>query len=121
MTASGDRTVHAKCAGFEVVRYDRSGKWYVESRNPDRQREHVGVGEAARRALAAETLGGTTHLGRPGGRAFDRAVRSLREREEAEWLRALNIVFREPLDEYAHDRCIQLERAGVSVAQESLL
>jgi len=32
-----------------------------------------------------------------------------------------DIVFRQPLDEYAHDRCIQLERAGVSVAQESLL
>jgi hypothetical protein len=32
-----------------------------------------------------------------------------------------DIVFREPRDEYAHDGCIQLEKAGVSVAQESLL
>jgi hypothetical protein len=32
-----------------------------------------------------------------------------------------DIVFREPLDEYAHDACVQLEKAGVSVAQVSLL
>jgi len=78
-----DRTVHAECAGFEVVRYDRRGQWYVESHSPDRQPEHVGVGTAAHRALAAETLGGTIHLGLPGGRVFDMRVRRLRSREAA--------------------------------------
>lgn len=57
-----DRVVHAECRGFQVVRYERAGKWYVEPHDHDHPREHVGVVEAARRALAAEHLGGTIYL-----------------------------------------------------------
>src|SRR2546430_15759960 len=70
-----DRTVHAECEGFEVVRYDRAGKWYVEPRNGDRPPEHVGVGEAARRAASADVLGGVIHFGARGGDVFDRKGR----------------------------------------------
>ena len=35
-----DRTVHAYDRYVEVVRYDRSGKWYLEAR-VDGKREHV--------------------------------------------------------------------------------
>lgn len=66
-----DRTVHAECDGFAVVRYDRSGKWYVEPKG-DRPRKHVSVHEAVRRAEAAQVLGGPVYLGCPGGRTFDR-------------------------------------------------
>ncbi len=74
--AVSDRTVHAECNGFEVVRYNREGKWYVEPRS-DVSREHIGVGEAARRAEACVVLGGVVHFGRPGGQVFDRRVRLL--------------------------------------------
>jgi hypothetical protein len=32
-----------------------------------------------------------------------------------------DVVMREPRDEYAHEACVALERAGVNVAQGSLL
>lgn len=66
-----DRTVYAECEGFEVVRYNRAGKWYVEPKNPERPATHVGVAEAADRAYACAVLGGKVHVGLPGGRAFD--------------------------------------------------
>jgi hypothetical protein len=69
-----DRRVHAECETFEVVRYDRSGKWYVESKVPMVPAQHVGVGEAAHRAVAAEALGGEINYSLPGGRVFDRKV-----------------------------------------------
>jgi len=68
-----DRNVHAECANFDIVRYDRAGKWYVESKITDK-RLHIGVADAALRALSAETLGGRIHLGLHGGRTFDRWV-----------------------------------------------
>jgi hypothetical protein len=69
-----DRTVHAEVPGFEqVVRYDRSGKWYIEI---DGARKHVSLGEAAKRALELRDQSGVIHLDRPGGRSFDRRVRS---------------------------------------------
>lgn len=72
-----NRRVHAECDGFEVVRYDRAGKWYVESKDPGRKREHVGIHEAAIRAFCAVTLGGQVHTGIPGGGTFDRWVEVL--------------------------------------------
>lgn len=73
-----DRTVHARCAAFEVVRYDRSGKWYVEPlaglRRAGGTRRHVGVKEAAQEARRGVLdHDGTVTLGLSGGAAFDRA------------------------------------------------
>lgn len=70
-----DRRVHAECATFDVVRYERAGKWYVESEGSNGLiREHVGVVQAAHRAVAAEVLGGEINYGLPGGSIFDRWV-----------------------------------------------
>ncbi len=76
---SDDRTVHATCETFEVVRYDRAGKWYVEEHGGP-TRYHIGVFDAAQRALSAEALGGRIFPGLPGGRSFDQKVRILRAR-----------------------------------------
>ena len=78
-----DRRVHASYdnGGIEIVRYDRSGKWYVELAENfgrpglPRERFHVGINEAARRAIDLEQRGGVIHTGIPGGKAFDRLVR----------------------------------------------
>ena len=70
-----DRQVHAKCPTFEVVRYNRAGKWYVES-SAKGSRELVMIQEAARRAQAAVILGGEINYGLPGGRTFDRLAAS---------------------------------------------
>lgn len=69
------RTVHAKKPnGTEIVRYDQSGKWFMESA----EREQISVGRAAREAEYAEV-----RFGRPGGSVFDRAVKALREERRA--------------------------------------
>jgi hypothetical protein len=76
---SDDRTVHA-CTedGREIVRYDRSGKWYVEQFGlPTRPRRHVDLGEAARLATLS---GSEVRFGLPGGSRFDAAVNSRRRR-----------------------------------------
>jgi len=76
-----DRTVHGEGhderGPFEAVRYDRSGKWYLEwdprflvevdGKRP-RTRRLVSVAEAA------ESVG-RAFLGKPGGRRFDTLVR----------------------------------------------
>jgi hypothetical protein len=75
--SADDRTVHAKLPmGGEVVRYERAGKWFIEW--PAQHMilaRHVGVDEAARTAVGRE---GFVHFDRPGGRVFERKVRSLR-------------------------------------------
>lgn len=73
-TESTDRTVHAATDdGREIVRYDRSGKWYVEQDGGlTRRRLHVPVAEAARLACRP---GSTVRTGLPGGGLFDRMVR----------------------------------------------
>jgi len=64
-----DRRVHAVLVDdTEIVRYDRSGKWYVEPRKG--KRRGVSVREAARQAGSV----GTVYLGLPGGSTFDRIV-----------------------------------------------
>lgn len=70
-----DRTVHGRTpVGDEIVRYDISGKWYVEPK--ERPRWQVRVAGAALLAFCGEA-----RLGRPGGARFDAAVRRLRDIE----------------------------------------
>lgn len=81
-----DRKVHATGATWEVVRYDRAGKWYLEPLpdSPHDKRKHVTIDRAARYAAASQLLGiGTVNFGRPGGSAFDRRVRAILEEMEA--------------------------------------
>lgn len=73
MTA--DRTVHAETATWEVVRYDRAGKWWVEKKDGS-ERQSLTFRQAVEQGKAVIYEGGTIHRGRPGGRAFDRAVPS---------------------------------------------
>lgn len=72
--ASGrDRTVHGLATdGREIVRYDKAGKWYTESRIT--KRTLVTLGHATN--LAAM---GTAFLDRPGGQQFDAKVRKIRK------------------------------------------
>jgi hypothetical protein len=70
---SADRTVHGYGTDdhgvhYEVVRYDRAGKWYIEFEDGS-SRKPVGVTNAAR--AASHPI-----LGLPGGRLFDAAVKS---------------------------------------------
>lgn len=61
--------------GSEIVRYDRTGKWYIEPLpETARKRRQVDVTSAARSAAL-----GTATLGLPGGNTFDRRVRDLRQ------------------------------------------
>jgi hypothetical protein len=75
IVTANDRTVHGVSDQWEIVRYDRAGKWYLEA--ADGRRVRVGVRHAAR--VAAD---GTFHPGLPGGQAFDRLVRERRLREQ---------------------------------------
>ena len=89
-----DRRVHATGLGFEVVRYNRAGRWYVEnssgckgwyvqiSHHPDDRvvarrttRARTSVREAARLSVFN---GFRITLDLPGGGAFDRYVRMAR-------------------------------------------
>lgn len=70
-----DRTVHAiRDDGVELVRYDRSGKWYIEH---DRVRDHVTIAEAVSVARMWFHQYGEVRFGLPGGTAFDRKLRDL--------------------------------------------
>ena len=70
----GDRTVHARGRGYEVVRYDRAGKWYVES--VDGSRRAVTLDQAVREAMDIKRAReGEVLIGQPGGSAFDRKLR----------------------------------------------
>lgn len=94
MPAMADRTVHASGVGFEVVRYDRAGRWYVEdargrkgwylqiSRHTDDRvvartttRARTSVREAARLSVHNHFK---IKLNLPGGAVFDRHVRIAR-------------------------------------------
>lgn len=74
--SGSDRTVHATLGdGWEVVRYDRAGKWYVEHPPPGRERRAVSVSEAARMTTDAMLRGeARINRGLPGGGTFDRIV-----------------------------------------------
>jgi len=75
---SNDRTVHGVTADMEAVRYDSSGKWYMEPTDPALPRQLVTVAQAAASIDKAWTDGsGAPCFDRPGGRAFDRMLRAL--------------------------------------------
>jgi len=73
---SDDRTVHATLpSGDLIVRRDRSGKWYRESEG--HRYPLASLAEAVRLASAP---GSVPHLGLPGGKLFDAAVRRVGSR-----------------------------------------
>jgi len=69
-----DRTVHAAMGTSELVRYDRSGKWYLEHATG---RQLLTLQSAAQAALDLRRIGGVIYHGKPGGLQFDAAVRRL--------------------------------------------
>lgn len=90
-----DRTVHASMTiegderlalRLDLVRYDKQGRWYVETFNTaerlDRERIKT-VHDAAERALAFEAQGGTIYEKRPGGTQFDSKVAGGRRKRQA--------------------------------------
>lgn len=68
-----DRTVHAQLDDAQLARYDRSGKWYIESRTE--RRKAVSVAGAVEFAIRADERGGKVFLNRAGGTAFDAKFR----------------------------------------------
>lgn len=76
-----DRVVHATSDTQELVRYDREGRWYLESKGlPSRKRMKT-VHDAVVAALELEATGGVIHLGRAGGGRFDYGIESAREKQ----------------------------------------
>ncbi len=80
LSGRGDRTVHARQDSYphlEVVRYDRSGKWWLEYPSgtliPARRVNVTVAADKAAGFLIYRT--GTVNFGRPGGRTFDQRVR----------------------------------------------
>lgn len=79
-----DRRVHARYEGMEIVRYDRSGKWYLEPTHPTLKRQHVTIDQAVDAALWASTQPeGTVTFGLPGGTTFDRRFQTRTVRKAA--------------------------------------
>jgi hypothetical protein len=57
---------------MEIVRYDRSGKWYLEPTDLELKRQHVSVQQAVSSAhWGIENANGVWHMRRPGGSRFD--------------------------------------------------
>lgn len=92
-----NRTTHAESAEWEIVRYDRSGKWFVEYQGEPPYPGWVGpsylgmsvnragrapvtVGQAA---VAALGLDAQVHIGRPGGSTFDRLLNGLHRHDSS--------------------------------------
>lgn len=73
---SADHQVLVVLADAEIVRYDRTGKFYYESTNSD-LRKALKLDEAARFVLLP---GASWRRGAPGGSRFDAAVRKLSTR-----------------------------------------
>lgn len=70
-SSQSDRRIHARSPeGYEIVRYDRAGKWYVEGEGG--LRFLIPLSEAVRLATLPGVL---TQLGIPGGGRFDALVR----------------------------------------------
>lgn len=70
---------------MEVVRYDRAGKWYLEPVDPKQMLpcQHVTVEGAAQYAVWLHGNGGEIFFDLPGGRRFDRIVRTKMVRLDA--------------------------------------
>lgn len=70
-----DRRIHAETDQMEIVRYDRSGKWYLEPKGNLSPRQQVTVKDAAKYAIQmCRGDSSTIYLGLRGGRVFDRLV-----------------------------------------------
>lgn len=74
-----DRRVHAENGQWQLVRYDRSSKWYMEPkpRNRESRRGPLTIERAVQFALEIKSVrGGRLHLGVIGGQRFDAMVRA---------------------------------------------
>jgi hypothetical protein len=70
-----ERTVHARNASIEVVRYDRAGKWYCESRQGG-PRVSLTLDQAVNIGWSIAAAGGGDIVwGQPGGLQFDARLR----------------------------------------------
>lgn len=79
---NGDRMIHASMetngSTAVVVRYNRSGKWYLErDARALIPRRALKLHEAVEVAISWLDSGGLIHFDRPGGRQFDRRVRAI--------------------------------------------
>jgi hypothetical protein len=70
-----DRRVHARHGNVEIVRYDRAGKWWLESIDGRWPRRRVSVTMAAIHAHDFLQDGGEVFFGLHGGAMFDSKVR----------------------------------------------
>ena len=74
-----DRIVHGETAdGWDIVRYDRAGKWFIENREmiPNNQRRQISVREAAELALK-----GKLYPGRYGGRSLYAHIKKIQKEQ----------------------------------------
>lgn len=72
-----DRTVHAQWFnGSELVRYERSGKWYIES--PHYVRDLITSPEAVEAMLGADVV----YLDRPGGKLVSQRYRDRQKKDQ---------------------------------------
>jgi len=70
-----DRRVHARTrGGWEVVRYDKAGKWYLELFPTAKVRNRLSLREAAEYAVNSDA---EIFFGLPGGGQFDVTVRRM--------------------------------------------
>lgn len=79
-----NRTVHATLTTdadvqLEIVRYSRSGKWWLEGGQP--KRTAMSVNDAV--VLCEDKPEVVWHEGRPGGQTFDARVRKMRARRRS--------------------------------------
>lgn len=71
-----DRRVHAFGDSAEVVRYDRAGKWFIESKIGLVPARRVSINDAVDKAMRLwYEDNGSVNFGLPGGSAFDKKVR----------------------------------------------
>lgn len=70
-----NRQVHAFDRYVEVVRYDRQGKWYLETRTDPAVRTKLSIAEAVEQALTCQLNCGIIRTELHGGSTFDRKVR----------------------------------------------
>ena len=74
-----DRTIHAEHPEYDIVRYDRAGKWKLYDRASGKERS-ITMTEAVRLATDPEAR---AHLDRPGGRQFDaKVLQAIRARKD---------------------------------------
>lgn len=78
MSQLTDRRVHAEDGKRQLVRYDRSAKWYVEPKPGAKGVTKEGpltIEVAVERAIRMRRNKGSIHFGVIGGQRFDAAVR----------------------------------------------